>query len=166
MPKSSKTAAGSSTSVLLCVPNTEICPLCHTLLSQGYGCLHLENVIMCEKKNTNSLGTIPSKLGYAPRQFKHLHGIAKCLPGRVRHTLNPAHGQGPAKPGEPRPGLSAIWSQTRDDDGTRNTPGWVVAEPLQAAPDGSEVLTKLYGCASSSSCTLVLPHFKSLSRQD
>lgn len=34
-------------------------------------------------------------------------------------------------------------SQIRDDDGTRDTPGWVVAEPLQAALDGPEVLTKL-----------------------
>lgn len=61
----------------------------------------------------------------------------------MSHTLKLVRGQGPTKLGEPRTGLSGIWSQIRDDDGTRDTPGWVVAEPLQAALDGSEVLTKL-----------------------
>lgn len=96
-----------------------------------------------KKTPQTTLEAIPSKARCTPRQFKHLHKIPKSLPGSVRHALKSVCGQGPAKLREPRAGLSGICSQIRDDDGTRDTPGWVVAEPLQAALDGPEVLTKL-----------------------
>lgn len=104
--------------------------------------MHLENFTMCEKTQ-KTLEAIPSKLVCTPRQLRHLHRIPKSFPGPVSHTLKSVRGQGPIKLGEPGTGLSGIWSQIRNDDGTRDTPGWVVAEPLQAALDGSKGLTKL-----------------------